>query len=483
MIPVVTPTEMTAADARTIAAGTPEPVLMQRAGRAVAWRVRAVLGGTYGRRIVVVCGSGNNGGDGRITAATLREWGARVDVLGATRDGIAGDGPGDVAVERLLASADAVVDGIVGTGFRGGLDGALGRLVEQLNAAPCVRVAIDSPSGVDGATGAVRGAAVHADHTVTFAAPKPGLWFHPGRACAGVVTVADIGIDLGPGADRVGVLADADVAALVPPRDPTTHKWRSGVLVVGGSRGMTGAPMLAAHAATHLGAGIVIAALPGAAAPHASGSEVITRELPATAAGDIDAAAIDAVLADVTRFGAVVLGPGLGRAEGTAAVVRTLAAAVPVPLVLDADGLVAIGETVETIAGRPAPTVLTPHDGEFARLTGAPPGEDRIEATRRLAAAADAVVLLKGPTSVIADSGGTVRLNPTGTADLATAGSGDVLSGMIAAFCAMGSNPLDAAAIAAFVHGRAAERARHTGFVATDLPALAGVVSRELAHR
>jgi hydroxyethylthiazole kinase-like uncharacterized protein yjeF len=476
VIPVVTPAEMAAADARTIAAGTPEPVLMTRAGRAVAWRVRRVLGGSYGRRVVLLCGSGNNGGDGRITAATLRAWGARADVVEVGRNGAA-----DPAVcTRLIARADAVVDGIVGTGFAGAITGALADLVDAVNAAPVVRVAIDIPSGVDGLTGEVRGAAIDAHHTVTFAAPKPGLWFHPGRARSGTVTVADIGIDLGPDAFGCGILTDADVAELLPAIDPRTHKWRAGVLVVGGSAGMTGAPMLAAHAAAHLGAGIVIAALPGGAATQASGSEVITRALPATAAGTVDPAGLGALHDDLGRFGAVVLGPGLGRAASTAAVVTDLLAAVEAPLVLDADGLVALGGDLAPLRARRAPTVLTPHDGEFASLTGDRPGPDRVAAARDLAAATGAVVLLKGPTTVVAAPSGRARLNPTGTPALATAGSGDVLAGVIGAFCAQGMKCSDAAAAAAYVHGRAAERAGHTGLVATDLPALAGAARESL---
>jgi NAD(P)H-hydrate epimerase len=275
-------------------------------------------------------------------------------------------------------------------------------------------------------------------------------------------------------------MTDADVAALLPATDPQTHKWRSGVLVVGGSGGMTGAPMLAAHAAARLGAGIVIAALPGAAAARASGSEVITRALAATDAATIAPDGLAALHDDLGRFGAVVVGPGLGRDATSAAVVADLLGAVPAPVVLDADGLVALGGDLAPVRGRSAPTVLTPHDGEFASLTGARPGADRIAAARDLAAATGAVVLLKGPTTVVAAPDGRIRLNPTGTPALATAGSGDVLSGIIGAFCAQGMEPLDAAAAAAFVHGRAAERGGHTGLVATDLPALAGAARESL---
>ena len=477
MIPLVTPAEMGAADARTIAAGTPEPELMERAGRAVAWRARRVLGGTYGRRVVVICGKGNNGGDGVIAAAALRAWGVGVDVL-HLEDGVSAD-----RLARLLARADLAVDAMFGTGFRGTLTGTARAVADATAAAAVTVLAVDIPSGVDGLTGEVRGPAVRADHTVTFAAPKPGLYFQPGRALAGAVHVADIGIDVGDDPLRTAVVEDADVAAWVPPRATTTHKWRSGVLVVGGSGGMTGAPMLAAHAASHLGAGIVIAAMPGAAAAHASGTEVITHAMPADASGGITRAAVPELTPDLDRFGAVVVGPGLGRSDEIAATVAALARVVPGPLVLDADALVASGTDLGPVRDRSAPTILTPHDGEFERLTGARPGPDRIDAARTLAARAGAVVLLKGPTTVVAAPDGRVRVNPTGTADLATAGSGDVLSGMIAAFCAQGVEPLEAAAAAAFVHGRAAESAGHTGFVATDLPALAGVALRRISPR
>ena len=473
MIPLVTPAEMGAADARTIAGGTPEPVLMERAGRAVAWRVRTVLGGTYGRRVVVVCGKGNNGGDGLVAAAALRAWGAAVHVVGL-------DAP-DPEWRRRVARADVVVDAMFGTGFRGELTGLGAELVATTARIGVRVVAVDIPSGVDGHTGEVRGVAIRADHTVTFAAPKPGLWFHPGRALAGEVHVADIGIDLGPDPAHAAIVQERDVAAWIPGRDATTHKWRSGVLVIGGSAGMTGAPMLSAHAATHLGAGIVIAALPGDAAVRASGSEVITRAVAADATGGITPAAVAELAPDLDRYGAVVLGPGIGRGDAIAQTVAAFARVVACPLVVDADALVALGTELGPVRERSASTILTPHDGEFARLTGHAPGPDRIDAARALAADARAVVLLKGPTTVVAAPDGRVRVNPTGTPDLATAGSGDVLSGMIAAFSARGTQLLEAAAAAAFVHGLAAESAGHTGFVATDLPVLAGSALRRIS--
>lgn len=475
MIPVLTPEEMHAADALTIAAGTPEAVLMQRAGRSVAWRVRQVLGGTYGRRVVVVCGKGNNGGDGTITAAVLSEWGVRVDVVN-----IAGLARIDAEVEHALERADAIVDAMYGTGFRGVLDGAAAECANRMATSQAIVVAVDIPSGVDGLTGEARGPAVRAAHTVTFAASKPGLWFHPGRALAGAVIVADLGIDLGPKSDRTAVVAAADVARWVPPLDAATHKWRSGVLVIGGSHGMTGAPLLVAHAALRLGAGIVWAALPGRAAVQESGTEVVTREIPDDGTGVLTEAGANTIGKDADRFASVVLGPGLGRADATAAAVRLLVGSLDRPMVIDADALSALEGRADLLKGRTAPTIVTPHDGEFARLTGGPPGFDRIASARELASATNAVVVLKGPTTVTAHPDGRVRLNPTGGPALATAGSGDVLGGIIAAFCAIGMKPFDAAAAGVFVHGRAGGPDGHTGLTAGDLPVRAAAALRKI---
>jgi NAD(P)H-hydrate epimerase len=468
--PLLTPAEMAEADRRTIAAGTPVEVLMERAGRAVARAVREVAGGVYGRRVVVVCGKGNNGGDGLIAARVLRFWGVRVDVFALT------DGVDRTRAARALARADVVVDAMYGTGFAGALEGDAAWFAEQIAAGTGARVvAVDIPSGVDGLTGAVAGAAVRADRTVTFAARKPGLLFPPGATRAGLVDVADIGIDVGTG--RTGITEAADVAAWVPPRRAETHKWEvGGVMVVGGTVGMTGAPMLVSHAAMRTGAGIVWVGVPGqAAAAAASGSEVITVALPATPEGALDVAAVGVVLRDLDRFGALVVGPGLGRDERTVTAVGQLVADAPVPLVLDADGLNALRGDLAPLRVRhtmvEAPVVLTPHGGEYARLVGEPPGADRIAAARRLADATDAVVLLKGSGTVIAEPGpaGRVAVNPTGGPWLATAGTGDVLSGIVGGLLARGCDAFAAAAAGAWLHGRAADRAGHTGMIAGDL--------------
>jgi NAD(P)H-hydrate epimerase len=460
MEPVLTPAEMGEADQRAIAAGTPVEVLMDRAGRAVAWAVRRRLDGIYGHRAVVVCGKGNNGGDGLVAAATLRAWGMGVDVLELSRP------VDDATLRRAFDRADILVDAMYGTGFSGELEGAAAQVAAR--SSELLTVAVDIPSGIDGRTGQRAGAAVHAGTTVTFAAAKPGVLFEPGRSHAGDVVVVDIGIDVG--SPTVGVTEPADVAAWLaataPP--PDTNKWRSGLLVVGGSDGMTGAPSFVSHAAMRSGAGIVWCGVPGhEAAAAASGSEVIMLALPATTDGAL--ADLGDLLASVKRFQAAAVGPGLGTAAPTRSAVRELVTKTPVPLVLDADGLNAFADDAGALRVRSAPTVLTPHDGEYARLVGEPPGADRLDAARRLAADSQAVVLLKGPATVVAEPDGRVAVNPTGGPELATAGSGDVLTGIIGGFLARGVPAFEAAAAGAYVHGHAADLAGHTGLVAHDV--------------
>src|SRR3989440_8492382 len=445
MRPVLTPGEMGEADRRTIAAGTPVDVLMERAGRAVAWTVRREMGGTYGRRVVVGRGKGNNGGDGHVTARALREWGVRVDVF--TLDA----GVDRQLCERALLRADAFVDAMFGTGFRGALDGDAAWVAGAVDAVlgPCV--AVDIPSGVNGQTGAVDGEAVHASHTVTFSALKPGLVFQPGAGLAGEVEVADIGIDLG--GPSVFVPEVLDLALELPDRAPDAHKWLSGAFVVGGSGGMTGAPSFVSHAAMRAGAGIVWCGVPGAeAAARASGTEVITKALPATADGALDESAAAEVLKAADRFRVLVVGPGLGRDDRTAAAVRRIVAEAPVPLVLDADGLNALDGDVGPLRARRAPAVLTPHAGEYVPLAGEKVGPDRLAAARRLAERAHAVALLKGPGGGVADRASRAPINSTGGPWVAAGGAGGGLSRVIGGFLAPGAPPLWAATPRAFPH-------------------------------
>jgi NAD(P)H-hydrate epimerase len=449
---VLTRDEMRAADAAALDTVSHE-TLVTRAGTAVAHAALRMLGGAYGRRVVVVVGKGSNGADGRVAASVLSRRGARVRVIEAA------DAPGGVE----LPPCDLVVDGAYGTGFRGSYD------------APAVPagagvLAIDIPSGVDADSGEAPGDAVRADRTVTFAALKPGLLQGDGPRLSGTVEVADIGI--GFPTPRALLVGDADVAALLPARPREVNKWTNAVGVAAGSAGMEGSAILCTRGAMAAGAGMIRLGSPGdpgAAWP----TEAVRMHLPADGwAG--------AFLEATAKCKAVVVGPGLGTGDAVAGEIRAVLAAVPVPLVIDADALTALGDAASArtlLDKRDAPSILTPHDGEYARIAGSPPGGDRLDAARRLAASTGAVVLLKGPLTAVAAPGGAapasdVLLAAAGGPALATAGSGDVLSGIIAAFCARGLGALEAAALAAHAHGRAASLGPSQGLVSGDLPGL-----------
>jgi len=485
---------MAARDSAAIAGGVSEATLVDRAGGAVARGARRLLGGAYGRRVVLVCGKGNNGADGRVAGQRLAGWGARIDrfdLPGRSPSGSDASGFDRRSLDRALARADLAVDAMFGTGFQGPLEGDAAYAAEAMTAAGCPVLAVDIPSGVDGLTGAVRGVAVGAVATVCLAALKPGLVLFPGAGFAGDIEVAPIfsGTPRTPGIDphtpppSLGLTEETDVSAWLPRRPPESHKWSVGaVYVVGGSQGMTGAVMLAARAALRAGAGMVVAGLPGDAAARASGGEVITRPLPATSSGALDEDAAKEVLDGLDRFRALVVGPGLGRTAATVAAVRRLVAEAHVPLVLDADGLNALDGDVGLLAARPAATIVTPHAGEYARLAGEAVGEDRVAAARRLAERAGAVVLLKGSRTVVADPTGRAAVNATGGPWLATAGTGDVLSGIVGALACMGLPAFRAATAGAWLHGRAADASGHEGLVAGDLiDALPTVLSRLVA--
>jgi ADP-dependent NAD(P)H-hydrate dehydratase / NAD(P)H-hydrate epimerase len=451
MQPVLSVAEMNAVDAAALDATTLEE-LVARAGTAVALAALDLMGGAYGRRVVVVVGPGNNGADGRVAAQVLERRGARITVI-------------EAGTTSVIRPADLVIDAAFGTGFRGEF-----RFPPVPLGTPVL--AVDIPSGVRGDTGEASGAPVAADRTVTFVALKPGLLQGDGVRLAGRVAVADIGLPAGT--PRVAVVDDGDLAALVPERARRGNKWSAAVLVVAGSPGMTGAAALCARAAYRAGAGMVRLGVPGLDLADSPASEAVSVSLPAEewAAAALDAAA---------RCSAVVVGPGLGRAPGTAAEVARLVADSPVPVVVDADGLHALGKvgSDESFRAR-SRVVLTPHDGEYARLAGGDPGPDRIAAARSLAAASGAVALLKGPTTAVAQPDGRVRLAMAGTTALATAGTGDVLSGVIGALVARGTDPLEAAALAAHLHGRAGALAHGEGTVAGDLPDLVATVLADL---
>lgn len=351
-----------------------------------------------------------------------------------------------------MPACDLLIDAAFGTGFSGTWDPPVP------GGAPVL--AVDIPSGIDGLTGEACGNPWHAVRTVTFAALKPGLVCGDGPRHAGAVVVEDIGLDVSR--TRAHLVEDADVAALVPARSAEDHKWRHAVWVVAGSTGMEGAGWLCARAAMRGGAGYVRCASPGVDSPDCP------REAVGTALGGRGWGA--EVAADAERFAALVVGPGIGAADGVRSELEDLVAGAPT-VVLDADALRAIGTTpLAAVSGRRHPgVVMTPHDGEYEALMGHPPGPDRIAATREAARRHQAVVLLKGPTTVVAAPDGAVLVACSGDERLATAGTGDVLSGLIGAHLAAGADPLGAAAAAAHLHGLAGRIAGTHGVVAGDV--------------
>jgi hydroxyethylthiazole kinase-like uncharacterized protein yjeF len=496
MKPVLTPDQASALDRETQARGIPAALLMERAGRAVARSAVDLMGGSYGRRAVVVCGRGNNGGDGLVAARHLARWGVRVAVVAVEAlDDLREPAAGNVArldeapsiralpfaqamLDRELRRADVAIDALFGTGFRGIPEDEWADAIEALNASPAPVVAVDIPSGVNGATGSVDGDAVRADLTVTFGAPKVGVLLLPGAEFAGTVRVVDVGFP--PELMHAGafLMEPADVAAVLPEREIDTHKRATGVLVVvAGSRDMTGAARLVARAAGRIGTGLVQVAVPEGILPivQAGLAETTFLPLPETPTGSIAASALGPLLDRLEDADALAIGPGLSTDEETADLVRRLVRGCPVPFVLDADGLNAFTGRAAEIADRKSDAVLTPHVGEFVRLSGVSAralAEDRLTNARALAERTGAVTLLKGSRTLVCTPDGIVRINPTGGPVLATAGSGDVLTGIIGGLLARGLDPVDAASSGAYIHGLAgtfAGRSWGEGTLAPDI--------------
>lgn len=423
-------------------ASLPDGALMKRAAfglaTAILRELTARTGGVSGRRVCAVVGSGDNGGDALWAATFARRRGAAADAVllnpdKAHRKGLAAfRKAGGRVVETIDPTTDLVIDGVVGISGSGPLRPAAAEVFERAGGIPVV--AVDIPSGIDVATGAVAGPAVRAALTVTFGGLKP---VHALADC-GRVELVDIGLDL-PDTDLLSFQA-ADVLARWPVPGARDDKYTQGVTgVLAGSSTYPGAAVLTTGAAVATHSGMVRYAGSAHREVLAQWPEVIASPTPAAAG----------------RVQAWVVGPGLGTDEDGAAALW-FALDTDLPVLVDADGLTMLAAHPDLVASRSAPTVLTPHAGEFARLAGSPPGDDRVGATRRLADALGATVLLKGNVTVIADPGGPVYLNPAGQSWAATAGSGDVLSGMIGALLASGLPAAEAAAAAAFVHARAA---------------------------
>jgi NAD(P)H-hydrate epimerase len=480
--PLPDASEMRALDAWAIeSVGIASLALMERAGAGVARLVGEFVPDGL---VSVVCGRGNNGGDGFVAGRLLREQGRAVEVVCAfDPEDLSPDAAhnlarlrGDPVVREISAGAAVVVDAVLGTGATGTARGAAGRAIEAICASGAPVVAVDVPSGVDAATGEVSGPAVTAAATASFHAGKPGLWIRPGKAHAGELRVIDIGIPAGgPVEPSVGVIRPS-VLDVIPRRGSSSNKFTSGhVIVAGGSPGMTGAPCLASMAAMRAGAGYVTACVPRSVwvVVEAKLLEVLSRGMP-DADGALSAEAVEPVLELTGRAGSLVVGPGLG--PGAAEFARLVTRRAELPLVLDADGLNAHAGDPEALLGRTHATVVTPHEGELGRLVGVDSGAvaaRRLHYAREAARRTGAVVVLKGEDTLVAAPSGVVGVSPGATPGLATAGTGDVLAGVVGALLAKRIEPFAAACAGVILHALAGRRAAELqgveGVIASDV--------------
>jgi len=515
---VLNGTQMREADRRTIQEiGLPSAVLMENAGRQVVGAIEARFEDLSGMHVAVLCGPGNNGGDGFVVARTLREHGVSTGVyLLGQASAVGGDARVNLDVLRHLSvdvveiadaaawelhgtdvlGADLIVDALFGTGLRSPLGGLAETIVADVNSTDCPVVAVDLPSGLSADTPEVAGPAIEAVLTVTFAAPKLPLVLPPAETLAGQLVIAEIGIPEsvidtldGP---HVELLTREAVRDLVEPRSPESHKGDYGrILLVAGSRGKTGAAHLAAMAALRSGAGLVTVATPTSCLPMLAGlgAEYMTEPLEETPDGTVAWEALERLLsfpADV-----MAVGPGLGRSAATAALVQALVERSGVPLVLDADALNAFAGEADRLVGRDGVDIIvTPHPGEMARLCGVSVEEiqaDRLGVARDFATRHRVHVVLKGHRTVIATPEGRTYINLTGNAGLATGGTGDVLTGMAAAWAGQLLDAEAAARLAVYLHGLAGDLAEadegEVALVAGDVIARLGDAVLELTAR
>lgn len=484
---------MRSADRRAISKlGVPQAILMENAGRSVAEGAADVLGGVRGKLIAIVCGKGNNGGDGFVAARHLLAAGATVRVIMLARQSdLGGETRRQFAILRRLekgrgglvilpaASSKrftgagrpaAVIDAILGTGFRGKLRGPVKRAVEWINAAGCPVISVDIPSGLNSDDGTVTDLSVRADLCVTMGTLKTGMLLGSGPEMCGRIIVANLGVgmeELAPSGERIYRLLDKDIRGILPSRPRTSHKHSVGkILVLTGSVGLTGAAALAAAAAMRSGAGAVILGVPRSIYPVLAKklTEVMVKPLPESPGGTLCAASLGAVEKELDWADVILTGPGLGMGDDTHDFMENLLKSRNKRFLIDADGLNHIAEDKKLLRHLKRNTcILTPHAGEFGRLTGfsAPEIEKgRIILTREYARRCGVTLVLKGSPTVIADPAGNVYINSTGNPGMATAGMGDVLAGIISALWAESDQPAGSACGGVFVHGRAGDLSR-----------------------
>lgn len=483
--------------------GIPSIVLMENAGLRVVEVIEEMLAGGLEKRVCVLAGRGNNGGDGLVISRHLLNDGYQVDTfllgnenqlsqdtrtnytilkkMGARINHLELENGLDALMLSLM-SADLAVDAIYGTGFRGALSPLDAQAAALLNWCRVPVVAVDIPSGVEADTGRIHGEAVRATHTVTFGLPKLGLLLRPGLDCVGTLSVADISLPvelLNNPRLKHNLINDKYVKPLIKKRDPDSHKGTFGhAAIIGGSLGLTGAVVMAAEAALRSGAGLVTAALPESLLPIVAGQlmELMTRPLAEGSDGTISPGAMPAIENLLGTASACAVGPGMSRYREARKIVSFILENSGIPLVIDADGLNALQGNTQILKNRQVPLVLTPHPGEMSRLTGISVEEiqnRRIEIARSFAHEHGVTLILKGNTTVVASPGGEVFLNLTGNPGMASAGSGDVLCGLITGLIAQGLRPQDAAVAGVFLHGKAGDLASETrgerGLIAGDL--------------
>lgn len=503
MLQILTPAAMKAAD--QMASGQcamPSLVLMENAGRAVVDDIERAYGRLANQRMLVVCGKGNNGGDGLAAARHALMRGASVTVAlmegqsalspdARTNLSILKEGKyGALQIEQTFSGARLknypfrfIIDAVFGTSFHGAVKGKYKSAIEWMNAQEAVRISVDVPSGLDALTGEVETVAVRADRTVTLAALKPGFFFGRGRETSGVVTVADISMPpaaLELNGCRTALIEPADVLRSLPVRPVTAHKYSVGkICVIAGSRGLTGAALMSSQSAMRAGAGAVILCVPGSelGAVARRSLEVMPYPVPSTDEGTFALEGAEELQKKIDWADAVVIGPGIGRHRQSDILVRGIIASCAKPLVIDAGGITALEGSASILKERKkAATILTPHAGEFSRLSGIPTEEierRRIDAARNFAGEYGVVLILKGAPTIVALPDGTITVNSTGNEGMATAGSGDVLSGIVAALAGQGTTPADAARNGVYLHGLAGDLAAagrsKPGMIASDI--------------
>lgn len=504
MIPVVTAKQMRRIDEKTIRDHVPGLKLMENAGKGVADEIVKGLKPKKASRLVIISGKGNNGGDGFVIARLLKKKGyrprtyligraaeikgdAQTNLKRCKRAGIKVhelDKRGLPQLEEVLARADICVDAVFGTGFSGEPRGLAADVIGMINESPAYRVAVDIPSGVDSSTGEAA-LAVEADLTVTMALPKWGQMLFPGRSLTGELKVHDIGVPpevvMQAGLDTF-VLTKSDVQAWLPDRPPQAHKWTCGaVAAICGSTGFTGAATLTCVSALRAGAGVVTLAVPRSlnAILEIKLTEVMTLPVDDTPEGTFALKAGGALADFAGGADAVAIGPGLSQHPDTARLVRSLIPKIGKPCVLDADGINAFAGRAARLKALPFPMVLTPHAGEAARLLRVDKqkiSSNPVDFARRVAGDLGLVMVLKGAPTIIAGPDGDVFMNPTGNQGLATAGSGDVLTGIIAGLLAQGVPPVEAACSGVYIHG-------HLGDMMLEEKGYFGYLAGELAQR